>query len=45
MRRLAEIARGTENVFRGLDVIMSIGGGHFAGLIAALHPLPRRRNP
>ena len=39
---LGDVARGTEIIFRGLEIFLRIGGSgsHFAGLMAALHPLP-----
>ena len=40
LQKLGDLAKGTEMVSRGLEVILQIRrlGGHFAGLMVALHP-------
>ena len=41
-RRLGEVARGAETVSRGFGAfcVLEDSGGHFAGLMAALHSAP-----
>ena len=40
LQKLGDLAKGTEMVSRGLEVILQIRrlGGNFAGLMVALHP-------